>query len=200
VQPWAIRDRLQQHFFTCSWNEVYDFLEAVVQITGSSRVAGALDEVLRCELAAYRFLEGKIVEITDEKEIAALEEALRARDRFSPSAAHLQRALELLSDRQNPDFRNSIKESISAVEAAARTITGDEAATLGDALKALERKHDLHKALKEGFLKLYGYTSDENGIRHAMTEEPSVGGAEAKYFLLSCTSFVNYLKGRVGGG
>jgi len=52
----------------------------------------------------------------------------------------------------------------------------------------------LHSALKEGFLKLYSYTNDENGIRHAMLEVPELNQADAKYFLLSCTSFVNYLK------
>jgi hypothetical protein len=187
---------LQQYFFTCPWNEVYDFLEAVLNATRNNKIVGHLDDVLKRELAAYRLIKNRVVEITDEKEMAALEEALQGGDGFAPAAAHLQQALEHLSDRTNPDFRNSIKESISAVEAAARAITGRQTATLGDALKVLEEKHSLHKALKDGFLKLYGYTSDGDGIRHAMREESTVGRAEAKYFLLSCTSFVNYLRSR----
>jgi hypothetical protein len=39
--------------------------------------------------------------------------------------------LQKLADRENPDYRNSIKESISAVESAAQEITGDTGATLG---------------------------------------------------------------------
>ena len=196
--PFAILRALEKSFFNCQWNEVYDFIEAVLDVWESDRVAPALNGVLEREIAAYRIVGKRIVEITDEKELAAVEEALVAGDRFASVATHFQRALELLSDRTNPDFRNSIKESISAVEAAARIITGSESATLGDALKVLERNQDLHKALKEGFLKLYGYTSDEDGIRHAMNEAPSLGMAEAKYFLLSCTSFVNYLRSRLG--
>jgi hypothetical protein len=109
---------------------------------------------------------------------------------------HLTRALKLLSDRKAPDYRNSIKESISAVESIARDLTGMPKATLADALKVLERDNRLHPALKEGFLRLYGYTSDEGGIRHAMLEEPNLGAADAKYWLMSCTSFINYLKAR----
>jgi hypothetical protein len=188
---------LEQHFFGCSWNEVYDFLEATMSISKGSRLQLLLNVVLERELAAYRIVDGRFVQITSETELAALTEALSARDRFAPTVLHLQRALELLSDRSNPDFRNSIKESVSAVEACARTLTGRENATLGDALKLLEKDHGLHKALKDGFSKLYGYTSDEHGIRHAMHEEPSLGIAEAKFFLLSCTSFINYLKSSI---
>lgn len=37
---------------------------------------------------------------------------------------HLTKALSLLSDRNKPDYRNSIKESISAVEATCKSLTG----------------------------------------------------------------------------
>ena len=100
-----------------------------------------------------------------------------------------------LSDRKTPDYRNSIKESISAVEAMARIVAGTPKATLGDALKVMERKQQLHPALKEAFSKLYGYANDSDGIRHAINnEDTAVGQSIAKYFLLSCTSFINYLK------
>ncbi len=194
--PYNILKFLEQHFLNCRWNEVYDFIEAVISIRKSDRISNVVNGVLERELAAYRLISGKIAKITDMEEIAALDEALRSADRFAPVSAHFGRALELLSDRTTPDYRNSIKESISAVEAAARILTDKDTATLGDALKLLERDHDLHRALKDGFSKLYGYTSDEHGIRHAMLEEPSLGAAEAKFFLLSCTSFANYLRTR----
>jgi hypothetical protein len=76
-------------------------------------------------------------------------------------------------------------------------ISGNPKATLGDALKAIERNGKVHPALKDAFLKLYGYTSDEGGIRHAMLEEPTLTVADAKFFLLSCTSFINYLKAQL---
>jgi len=48
------------------------------------------------------------------------------------SITDLSRALELLSDRKQPDYRNSIKESISAVEATCQVFASKSRATLGD--------------------------------------------------------------------
>ncbi len=156
----------------------------------------ALNIILERELSGYRIISGKVVDITDEQEVEMLEEAL-ADTQYEGVNAHLKRALELLSDRKNPDYRNSIKESISAVEGIAKIISNNPKASLGDALKILEKNSKLHSALKNGFSSLYGYTSDENGVRHSMLEEPNITIADAKYFLLSCTSFVNYLKSNI---
>jgi DNA-binding transcriptional ArsR family regulator len=186
---------IREYFFNANWNEVYDFLEFVVEAfkREKPRLAEFINRVLANEMSAYRFVDGKLVDITNEQERAMLEEAL-ADTRFAAVAAHLERGLALLADRKQPDYRNSIKESISAVEAMARLVSGSEKATLGEALKVLEKSGKLHAALKEGFSKLYGYTNDEHGIRHAMLDEPDLTQDDAKYFLLSCTSFVNYLK------
>jgi hypothetical protein len=102
-----------------------------------------------------------------------------------------------LSSKVNPDYRNSIKESISAVEAMARVVTGDQKATLGDALKTLETRGALHPAMKEAFSKMYGYTSNAEGIRHALVSESNVTQADARYFLVVCSAFVNLLKAQV---
>ncbi len=107
----------------------------------------------------------------------------------------MRTALSKLSDRKNPDFRNSIKESISAVESLCQKITGKPKATLGDALKAIEKngRVNLHSALKRGYEAIYGYTSDADGIRHAMSEQSNCDFADAKYMLVSCSAFINYL-------
>ena len=190
--------QIRQHFFECSWFEVYDILEFIVDHYERTkpRLADFLNRVLERELAGYRFVGAKLTDITSPEELEMLQQAL-ADTRLSGVSAHLQRALELYADRENPDYRNSIKESISAVEAMARLVAENPKATLADALKAIERRGALHPALKDGFLKLYGYTSDEGGIRHAMLDEPSLTAADARYFLLSCTSFSNYLKSQL---
>jgi DNA-binding transcriptional ArsR family regulator len=186
---------IRDYFFSAKWNEVYDFLEYVVaaQKLANPELAAFINRALTTEMSAYRFIDGKLVEVTGEQERAMLEEAL-ADTRFASVTAHLERAVTLFANRENPDYRNSIKESISAVEAMARLVSGDEKATLGQALKKLEKNGKLHTSLKEGFSNLYGYTSDEHGIRHAMLDEPNLNQPDAKYFMLSCTSFVNYLK------
>ena len=189
---------IRQYFFTCKWYEVYDFLEYMVSAFEKykPKLAAFLNVVLERELSGYRIVAGHVADVISQEEIKTVEEA--ARDtRFAGVSAHIDRALKLYSDRKNPDYRNSIKESISAVESIARVISGSDKATLGDALRTIEKSSQLHKALKDGFLKLYGYTSDEQGIRHAMLDEPNLTSADARYFLVSCSSFVNYLKSQL---
>ena len=146
------------------------------------------------EVSAYRFVNGLISRITDETEIAEIDRALEGpRD---PVRTHLRRALELLSDRESPDYRNSIKESISAVESLVATVVGEKG-TLGQLLKKLEDDISLHPALKAAFSSLYGYTSDEDGIRHAILESDKVFFEDAKFFLVTCSAFANFVEVKV---
>ena len=71
----------------------------------------------------YSVIENKITEITSEEEISSIEKALKeSKDNVRE---HLNKALDLYSKRPVADYRNSIKESISAVEAISRNITGE---------------------------------------------------------------------------
>lgn len=63
-------------------------------------------------------------------------------------------------------------------------------------MKALERGQGLHNGLRNGFSAIYGYTSDADGIRHAMLEEAALDEADAKFFLVSSAAFINYLKAK----
>lgn len=190
---------IRERFFSCHWNEAYDF----VQFIANNYIGDSVNEnfkekcndILKRELSGYRFIGGSITPITAEEEIAEITEALESKTSLRPVKIHLNTALELFSNRTSPDYRNSIKESISAVEAICRLIAGSDA-TLGKALDVIQEKGkiDLHGALKSAFDKLYGYTSDEDGIRHSMLEEPILDFEDAKFMLVSCSAFVNYLK------
>jgi len=188
--------KLRTYFEKFQWHEIYDFLEITINYFESRELAKEVNTVLNRELSGFRFIGGVFTDITTEQEVEMLEEAIT--DKLFPAvSSHLERALTLMSNRENPDYRNSIKESISAVESLAKIITGKPKATLGEALKILEASNKIHSALKESFSKLYGYTSDEGGIRHAMLIEPNLTSDDARFFLLSCTSFINYLKSKI---
>ncbi len=202
--PRRILEELRAIFFSSAWHEVYDLVESIINDFGrieyygkdnsvKEKLISNLNVILERELAGFKIVGDKFVPITDKEEVDLLEEALRDTE-FPGPTAHLKRALDLLADRDNPDYRNSVKESISAVEAMAIIITNQPKATLGEALSAIEQSGKLHGALRQGFSSLYGYSSDEGGIRHAMLEEPNITAADAKYFLISCSAFVNYLK------
>lgn len=178
------------------WFEVYDVLEFIYQRCPpylSQNLWQALNAVLTQENSAYRLVGGRFVESSSEAELESISEAIETSSELGGVRIHLDQALSLISNRQNPDYRNSIKESISAVEALAKIITKDSKATLGKALKVLESSEGIHPALKQSLSSLYGYTSDADGIRHALMQESKLTFTDAKFIFVSCTAFINYL-------
>lgn len=149
----------------------------------------AISNVFKAENVNYRIIDEKVTDIVDEEQIDSIEDTLN--NPYKVVSEHYSKAIELLYNAK--DYDNSIKESISSVEAMCQIITKNSKATLGDALKLLKNK--IHPAMKSAFEKLYGYTSDANGIRHAngLGEGDSIF-EEARYMLISCSAFVNYLK------
>ena len=59
----------------------------------------------------------------------------------------------------------------------------------------LDAKVGIHGAMRAGFASLYGSTSDEKGIRHALLEVPaaSVDKTDALFMIGACAAFVSYL-------
>lgn len=199
---------LRKHFFEAPWHEVYDFIEFAAQsysidsfdhyddVETKRRIeefVSLCNKVLERENSAYRFVNFEITQITSKEEISAIENATKSK--FKNTGIHIRTALTLMSDRKKPDFRNSVKESISAVEATCNGLLGENSQTLGQALNTLE-KNDIvkfHKAKKTAFAALYGYTSDTDGIRHALFEESNLDFDDAKFMLVVCSAFCNYL-------
>ena len=197
-------EKIHAVIMQATYNEVLDLIQYACNWIDShirvdkGQVYSCMNKVFQKENIGYRFISGQITPVTDEQELSSVEEACNAP--FDGCRKQIQKAVAFLSDRQNPDYKNCIKESISAVESACQVIVGDEKATLGDALKKLEDNGVLiHPALKQGFLKLYGYTSDQGGIRHAEGMfESNVTFEEAKFMLVSCSAFINYLIAEFG--
>ena len=194
----AIMSDLMKYFFKCDWNEVYDFLETIVDYFPSEEYnrdfIKKCNNVLESELAGYRFVGKEISPVTSEKEIAEIDEALSSP--LKSVNLHLENSLRLFSDKTKPDYINSIKESISAVEAICKLISKNEKTDLHGALAIIETqgKINIHPALRRAFINLYGYTSDADGIRHALKEEKvNSDFDEAKFMLVTCSAFVNYL-------
>lgn len=152
-----------------------------------------INNLFKKEFVGYRFLGEFIIPISDDIEVNSINEALSIN--YEGPRNHINNALALFSNREKPDYKNTIKESISAVESICQIITGDDKATLGKALNKLQENGlNLHPARRKAFSELYGYTSDQGGIRHAEGMFASeVSFEEAKYMLVSCCAFVNFL-------
>ncbi|HEY7340670.1 MAG TPA: hypothetical protein VH591_07305 [Ktedonobacterales bacterium] len=204
----AFHRDMKNHFTSCEWYGVYDFIEFLANLDDYADVVPDLylpamfikecNTLLEKEKSAYRFVGTIIAPITSEQEIASIEGAIAtaaASNALNVVAIHLQRAVAALADRAAPDFPNSMKESISAVEALCKLITGDDKATLGRALNEIETKRlvPMHPHIKAAFQSLYSYSSDAGGIRHALKDAPDVALEDATFMLVTCSAFVNYM-------
>ena len=183
------------------YSDVFTFIEGIIKcfyiidrsncsmLNLKNNYIERIDYIFQSENVNYRIINEKITDIVDEQQISSIEETLN--NPYKEVSRHYSKAIEQLYSLK--DFDNSIKESISSVEAMCQILTKNSKATLGDALKLLKDK--IHPAMKSAFEKLYGYTSDANGIRHANgLGEGDSTFEEAKYMLISCSAFVNYLK------
>lgn len=179
------------------WYIIFDFIERYLYVSKedtATKMGNEFNHILEDEVSAYRVLNRLVVPITNEAELAVISEA--GQSPYDSVNAHIAKALSLFSDRKNPDYENSIKESISAVESICCIITGESGsqATLGKTLKKLKDNGiHIHKAMESAFSSLYGYTSGEDGIRHGGIDFINVPPEDAKFMLISCSAFVNYL-------
>jgi len=187
-----IRDDIKKRFFKLPWYDIYNFLEFLPDAYHSIQTDyfEKVNQVLENENSGYRFIDEFIAPIIDEVEIKSIENALDSE--YSAVKQHLSKALEKFSDRESPDYTNSIKESISAVESLCKQLIGNPGTPLGSCLNQLNIELGSH--FKQGVTKLYNWTSNDGGIRHGATDESiEVSFDEAKYMLVGCSAFVNYM-------
>lgn len=186
-----------------SWYKKLDMIEYVCRWVNSSsdprdkQNLALFEQSINFEFErlnyGYRIVNHMITDITSEEETRCIEDAIKeSKDNVKE---HLNKAIEYFKQKPESDNRNSIKESISAVEAVCRQLTGAE--DLNKALKQLNEKGiPIHERFKDGIRSFYNFTNQEDtGIRHALLKEGySPSKAEAYFMLLSCSAFINYLR------
>lgn len=200
-----LMNQINRIWYAQQWYTYYDILEIILSFCVlDSKVIGSnekekitnfkngVNKIFLEENIGYRIINNQVVDITNEEEIDEIEKAIDSI--FDTVNNHFEKALLFYSDRKNPDYKNSIKESISAVESMCCIVCGEKV-ELGKALGRLEKNGIyIHGAMKNGFQSLYGYASDESGIRHGGIEDKEVTEEDAKFMLVTCSAFVNYLK------
>lgn len=189
---------IKSYFFELKWNKVYDYVEWYLHFQLQPiNLIKELNTFFEYHNSAYRIVEGKIIPISNEVELSEVSEACHTGQKAIDF--HMKKAIEIFSDKNTKDFPNTVKEAITAVEAAVNIINGTEGKTLGDALKELNKKKTIHPALSEAFQKIYGYSSDKHtGSRHAIVDDATCipDFADAKFMLVACSAFINYLMQR----
>lgn len=183
-------DQIKGKFYKSEWNGVYDFLEFLLSVDDYQKPGfiNTLNLVFIDERAQYKIIDGMVTPLISGIEAEEIEKAIESK--YSSVSKHIKKAIELYRKRPVADYQNSIKESISAIEALARIVLNKPKGTLGDLASQL----NIHSVFQEGIKKLYGWTSDEGGIRHSENgKELKIDEKEARYMLVQCSALVNYI-------
>ena len=179
------------------FHQVFDLIQFVVRHPQCPRefISDMKQTFSVCRLA-YTMDEGDPPTIlpaaTDEEGKTILESLRTLREAGLPgSTEHLRNACDCIN---KGDWAGSIRESIHTVESVARMLAPG-AKTLKPALESIADHGGLHPALKGALSKLYGYTSNEQGVRHPLldSDKAKVGMDEAVFMLGACASFASYL-------
>jgi len=194
---------IKSEFLSADYFEIFQLLEDIIKLCKTYQPPKAQEFLDGIQNAfekwnsPYRFHKGEIIPISNQEEIEELRNVeLNAIELHLESVEkHLLQAIKHL--KPNGDLRNSIKESFLMVESVARLIA-PKTNSLGDALNKLDKAKKINPVLKAGFEKMYGYSNGPDGIRHALMEKEDLSMEDARYFLISCSAFTNYLfeKGR----
>jgi len=187
-------DQIKNKFFSIEWYEIYEFIEFIInRFHLDEKFILSLNKIFEEERAPYRVIKNLVIPLTDKTEIKEIEHALEISDTYHPARNHIHKALEYYSKRPQADYPNSIRESIHSLEALARIVCNNPKATLGK----LTDKLSIHPVFRTALNKLYGWTSNEKGIRHSETggeiSYKRAGEAEARFMLVICSAFVNYI-------
>ena len=171
------------------WYMVFDLIEELVKKFNQQYLKEKFNKILKEENSAYRIVNSQVVEITSEEEIKEIEKVFDQEDKFNPIKTHLDKAIKFLSNREKPAYENSIKESISSLESLAKIILKQKG-TLG----VLVKRFDIHPALKEAIGKLYGWASNDGGIRHGDDGKGyNPDEEEARLILILSSALINYI-------
>lgn len=188
-----------------SWNRVYDLIEIVLRLLQenySRSLAESLNDVLEKDKCAYRILRVEqnrqsvyqVTRITNELEMRAVQDA--AQTNFDVVNSHIISAINLFSDLERPNYAESVRSAINAVESVCCIVDG-KSKTLGDAIKRLRRSgKKINERFLDGLEKLYAYTNEV--VRHGTKEPVKVSQAETQFMLVVCSAITNYLLSEYG--
>ncbi len=196
-----IEKQLRAGIMAGKFNKVFDLILVIMRHPSCpDTLLDDMERALNGSNIAYRLILSPpaILPVASKEEVQTIERAIVEVEvpRFSGARRHLINAGNYIATDQP---RDSIRESVHAVESVARVLNDGARTSLKPALDALQNDHGvaIHPALKKAMESMYGYTNDEDGIRHALLEDTnSVDQTDALFMLGSCAAFLSYLIGK----
>ncbi|MEH6462136.1 hypothetical protein [Chitinimonas sp. JJ19] len=202
-----------------SWEKCYDFCERLYThlpsevgyhdnhedyIIKTSRgeiqayIAGEIQRLFLEERLAYEFDEGTVrrrgrKHTTD---LITRTQVVLGNPELQSARRHYEKALQFFRNPTNPDYENSIKEAVCAVEAAGKILfPTSKASTLGDLIKWLRYPNNVAvpKAICQTFEGIYAFRSGGEGIGHGGTQGGKATLEVTEYVLALSASQIIYL-------
>lgn len=189
---------------TLSWEKVFDFCERLYSHIATDvkiwdnysndweitipreevqqYISDELQRIFLEEHLAFSFEQGEIERrgrSHTRKQISKAEPTL-GDPRLNDARKHFRKALVYFEHPSKPDFENSVKEAVCAVEAAARQLFPQtKGKTLGEVIKKIKGTQDgqLPKPLADTITGLYGFRNGGDGVSHGGTD----GGKATRY-------------------
>jgi hypothetical protein len=191
-----LHNHLAQEVGHHTYNEGYE----VTTLRGDVQayIASELQRLFVEEGLAFEFSEGFVrrrgrkhtVDQTSRAEVVLGDQRLLGARR------HYEKALQFFRNPAKPDYENTVKEAVCAVEAAGRALFPEaKATTLGDLAKWLVSGDMIRmpKALAQTLTGVYGYRSGGEGVGHGGAAGGPATVEVAEYVLAMCASQIIYL-------
>ena len=188
------------------WYTFYDMCEFLIaeSLRGGHISDAILDMLDKTPNADCRLVKGKFIIVRSPEEGETIETALSGH--FVEARTHIKKAVTLFSNREHPDYANTVKESVSAVESIIKELTEKDI------------KSGLRQLVKDGILpkditvKQDGKPQKVNPFvdalekhwdfanktsRHGLKSGESPPDEDAAYLILViCAAVVNYIAAR----
>lgn len=195
-EDWAA-PRLRALVEEVEWGIVYAMLEnsAPQPLAGLESYDERVNDVLAREGIAYEMRDGLFGPFDPEGKELGLDlanPADEAGEGFLPVRRQYERSLHALAS-VPADPLTAVRESVNAMEATARILTGKLSSSFGDLIGGLLGPEPHRKALAASMKSLYGYASTVPGARHGEHETVDLGFAEAAYAVRSAGATIAML-------
>lgn len=186
-----IKKQFNNVFEYGKYNVILDVIELIVSSINLKNINLYEDfnNIFEEYFVGYRFINKLICPISNDLEVKEIENAFSTN--YDKVNSHIIKALGFLSDRDNPDYHNSIKESAMAIESLGN-IQGNGGVYSN--IKKITKKAMTNKLLYESIEKFINFVNQEPGIRHDNNNEiHEISFDEAKFCLVIASGIINYL-------
>lgn len=209
----------EQKFQTLSWQKRFDFCEIIylklayapddeffyhrqeMPFTLSDAQAYIEKEIQQLfidEFFAYEFIKGSVTRKGRRHTVKTTDQAqyVMSDNRLQNARIHYSKALSFFSNRKQPDYANTVKEAVCAVESAGKDLFPQaKASTLGDLINWLKNKNNniaIPPALINTLSSIYALRNSGKEVAHGSASGGEITAAIAEYILSVSASTIIY--------